>query len=104
MSPKAAMPAWQLAKGHCMQGTDADTCPLGKDQGRLSQENVKDDKAPPFQEVVLRAKSPKGCFLLRGTCGPAVCDLTRLTLDFNSSLLCTWAALTVNREKQASPH
>lgn len=75
-----------------------------KTKDAFHKEDIKDDKAPTFQEVVLRAKSPKGCFLLRGTCGPAVCDLTHLTLDVDSSLLCTSAALTVNREKQASPH
>lgn len=56
-----------------------------------------------FQEVVFRAKSLKGCLLPRETCSPG-CDLTQLTLDFDSSLPCIWAPLTGNREKQAPPH
>lgn len=100
----ATMPVQQQAEGHCVKGIDAGTCLLGKDQGCLSQQDLKDDKASAsltFQEVELRKKAPKGCLLPRGTCSPR-CDLTHLTLDFDSSLLCIWAPLTGNREKGTS--
>lgn len=32
------------------------------------------------------------------------CDLTHFTLDVDNFLLCIWAPLTSNREKQAHPH
>ena len=106
MSPMAAMPAQQQAEGHCVKGTDAGTCLPGKDQGCVSQEDLKDDKAPApltFQEVALTAKSPKERLLPRGTCSPG-CNLTHLTLGFDSSPLCICAPLTGNREKQTPPH
>lgn len=81
-------------------------CLPGKGQGCLSREYLKDNKAPAtltFQEIVLRAKFPKGCLLPKGMCSPG-CDLTHLTLDFDISLLCIWAPMTGNREKQAPPH
>jgi len=98
MSPMEAMPAQQQAEGHCVKA--------GKDQGCLSQKDLKDDKAPaslPFQEVALRAKSLKGCLLPRETCSPG-CDLTHLTLDFDRSLLCIWAPLRGTREREVPLH
>lgn len=81
-------------------------CLPGKGQGCLSWEDLKDNKAPATltcQEIVLRAKFPKGCLLPKRMCSPG-CDLTNLTLDFDISLLCIWPPVTGNREKQAPLH
>lgn len=63
MSPMATMPVQQQAEGHCVKGIDAGMCLLGKDQGCLSQQDLKDDKASAsltFQEVELKKKPQRG--------------------------------------------
>lgn len=102
-------PQKQYSHSSGLRGTakeDTGMCLPGKDHGWLSQKDLRADKAtvpPTFQEIILRTESPKGCLLPKETYSPR-CVSTYLTLDFDSLLLCIWAPLRSNREKQAYLH